>query len=326
MTFPIENSWKSYLDSEFQKDYMKDLLAFLQTEKNQGKVIYPETKYIFEAFRLTPLDKVKVVILGQDPYHGKGQAHGLAFSVQKGIKTPPSLVNIFKELKSDLGIEIPEHGCLEGWAKQGVLLLNTVLTVEDGKAGSHHKKGWEKFTDKVIEVLNQEKENLVFILWGLPAQSKAKQVDESRHLILKSVHPSPLSVYRGFMGSKPFSKANAYLKSKIDWGVLILCLFLTSCGPDLERSNLIFKTKSTDISTLEIVGFDDLKREVLIPHCIGCHKKMDTEEGINKYIVAGNPEQSKFFLVIENGSMPKKAKPLTTEYLEFVRRYIENIK
>jgi uracil-DNA glycosylase len=326
MTFPIDNSWKPFLDSEFQKDYMKDLLAYLQSEKNQGKTIYPDSEHIFEAFRLTPLDQVKVVILGQDPYHGSGQAHGLAFSVQKGVKTPPSLVNIFKELNSDLGVEIPEHGCLESWAKQGVLLLNNVLTVEDGKAGSHHKKGWEKFTDKVIEILNREKENIVFILWGSPAQSKAKQVDESRHLILKSVHPSPLSVYRGFMGSKPFSQANTYLKSKIDWAILVLCLFITSCGPKMDRTDLVFKTKTPNISNLKVVNFEDLKREVLVPHCIGCHKRMDTEEGLARYIVPGQPEQSKLFLAIENGSMPKRANPLSTEYLEFVRRYIENIK
>jgi uracil-DNA glycosylase len=222
MKFKIEQSWRPYLEAEFEKPYMQELLEFLKKEKAEGKAIYPSEDKIFEAFRLTPLNKVKVVILGQDPYHGKGQAHGLCFSVQKDIKIPPSLVNIYKELKSDLGIEPPAHGHLESWAKQGVLLLNTVLTVEDSKAGSHHQKGWEKFTDKVIEVLNTQK-NLIFILWGSPAQKKAAKVDETKHLILKSVHPSPLSVYRGFSGSKPFSQTNAYLKKnnlgEIDWSI-----------------------------------------------------------------------------------------------------------
>lgn len=223
MKFKIEESWRPYLEAEFEKPYMQELISFLKSEKAAGKVIYPNEEKILEAFRLTPLNKVKVVILGQDPYHGAGQAHGLCFSVQKDVKIPPSLVNIYKELKSDLGIDIPEHGHLENWAKQGVLLLNTVLTVEDSKAGSHHQKGWEKFTDKVIELLNTEKENLVFILWGSPAQKKAAKVDEKKHLILKSVHPSPLSVYRGFSGSKPFSQTNAYLKKnklgEIDWSI-----------------------------------------------------------------------------------------------------------
>jgi uracil-DNA glycosylase len=223
MKFQLEDSWKPFLEEEFSKPYMENLLEFLKKEKKAGKTIYPAEENILEAFRLTPLKKVKVVILGQDPYHGQGQAHGLSFSVQKNIKTPPSLVNIFKELKDDMGIETPKHGDLESWAKQGVLLLNTVLTVEESLAGSHHKKGWEKFTDKVIEVLNQEKEHLVFILWGSPAHKKAASVDSSRHLILKSVHPSPLSVYRGFMGSKPFSQANHYLREhgqkEIDWSI-----------------------------------------------------------------------------------------------------------
>lgn len=221
MNIELEQSWSPFLGDEFHKSYMQDLLKFLKAERKAGKEIYPEEKHILEAFTLTPLNKVKVVILGQDPYHGPGQAHGLSFSVRPGIKTPPSLVNIFKELNQDLGINIPEHGCLEQWARQGVLLLNTVLTVEQGKAASHHKKGWEQFTDKVIEVLNTERENLVFILWGSPALKKAKHVNSEKHLILTSVHPSPLSVYRGFMGSKPFSKANTYLQEKglqtIDW-------------------------------------------------------------------------------------------------------------
>lgn len=219
MNFTLDPSWMPHLSPEFKKPYFQELQEFIDS---QTKTIYPPRDKIFEAFRLTSLDNVKVVILGQDPYHGPNQAHGLCFSVQKGVKTPPSLVNIFKELHDDVGVKIPAHGNLEEWARQGVLLLNAVLTVEDGEAGSHHKKGWEKFTDKVIEVLNQ-KENVVFILWGAPAQKKAQHVDESKHLILKAVHPSPLSVYRGFMGSKPFSQTNAYLKKhklkEIDWKI-----------------------------------------------------------------------------------------------------------
>ncbi len=223
MKFQLEESWMPYLGQELASPYMQELIEFLHRERKSGKEIYPAEEKAFEAFRLTPFTKVKVVILGQDPYHGPGQAHGLCFSVNESVKIPPSLINIFKELNNDLGLSIPSHGCLEAWAKQGVLLLNTVLTVENGKAGSHHKKGWEKFTDKVIEVLNAEKKNLVFILWGSPAQKKAAKVDETRHKILKSVHPSPLSVYRGFHGSKPFSQTNAYLKEKglkeIDWSI-----------------------------------------------------------------------------------------------------------
>ncbi len=200
---------------------MRDLMNYLESEKLAGKTIFPPDQYIFEAFRLTPFENVKVVILGQDPYHGQGQAHGLAFSVRPGVKPPPSLVNIFKELQEDLEVPNPEGGSLEKWAKQGVLLLNAVLTVEEGRPGSHHQKGWERFTDKVIEILSEKKNNLVFILWGSPAQRKASKVDDKKHLILKSVHPSPLSVYRGFYGSKPFSKTNQYLRQhhirEIDW-------------------------------------------------------------------------------------------------------------
>lgn len=221
MEFKIENSWNELLQEEFGKPYMKKLQDFLEEELQSGKTIYPPREKIFEAFRLTPFENVKVVLIGQDPYHGEGQAHGLCFSVQKGVKVPPSLNNIFKELKADLGIEIPQHGCLESWARQGVLLLNTVLTVEKGKAGSHHGRGWEAFTDRVIELLDHKKEQLVFILWGSPAQKKAQRVDTKKHLILKSVHPSPLSVYRGFLGSKPFSRTNTYLEEnnieEIDW-------------------------------------------------------------------------------------------------------------
>lgn len=217
----LESSWKELLIEEFEKPYMQELLEFLESEAKKGKTIYPREEEIYAALNLTPFSQVKVVILGQDPYHGPGQAHGLCFSVKKGVKTPPSLVNIYKEMKEDLQIDIPPHGNLESWARQGVLLLNTVLTVEDGRAGSHHQRGWEKFTDRIIELLNQKKENLVFILWGSPAQKKAQAVDSHRHLVLKSVHPSPLSSYRGFFGSKPFSETNSYLKSKklppIDW-------------------------------------------------------------------------------------------------------------
>lgn len=220
---PIHESWVPYLGEEFNRPYMKDLYTFLKNENGKGKVIYPPSNQIFEAFNRTPFDKVKVVILGQDPYHGPNQAHGLSFSVQHGVKIPPSLVNIFQELKQDLHVQAPKDGCLELWANEGVLLLNNVLTVEDGKAGSHHKKGWETFTSKVIQVLNDHKKSLVFILWGSPAQKKASEVNSEKHLILKSVHPSPLSSYRGFFGSKPFSKTNHYLKEngldEINWGL-----------------------------------------------------------------------------------------------------------
>ena len=219
--FKLEKSWKELLGSELKKPYMSDLRTFLVQEEKAGKIVYPQSQDIFAALNLTPFNQVKVVILGQDPYHGPNQAHGLCFSVKPGIKSPPSLVNIFKELKDDLGITPPTHGCLDAWGKQGVLLLNNVLTVEDGKAGSHHLKGWEQFTDKIIELLNEKKENLVFILWGSPAQKKAQKVDAKKHSIIKSVHPSPLSSYRGFFGSKPFSQTNSYLNSKgikpINW-------------------------------------------------------------------------------------------------------------
>ncbi len=219
----LERSWLNLLEGEFTKPYMQELKSFLTEEAKNGKTIYPKGDDIFAALNLTPFDQVKVVVLGQDPYHGPGQAHGLSFSVPKGIRIPPSLVNIYKELQDDAGVKIPTHGHLESWAKQGVLLLNNVLTVEDGKAGSHHLRGWEEFTDRIISVLNEKKENLVFILWGSPAQKKAQTVDPKKHLVLKSVHPSPLSSYRGFFGSKPFSKTNAFLKSKgikeIDWRI-----------------------------------------------------------------------------------------------------------
>lgn len=219
----LEESWKKLLSEEFEKPYMKELRSFLLSEAQNGKIIYPQGQDIFAALNLTPFDQVRVVILGQDPYHGPGQAHGLCFSVRKGIRPPPSLVNIFKELQTDVGVKAPDHGCLENWAKQGVLLLNNVLTVEDGRAGSHHLKGWEEFTDKIIQLINDQKENVVFILWGSPAQKKAARVDTKKHFVIKSVHPSPLSSYRGFFGSKPFSKANHFLSSKglspIDWSL-----------------------------------------------------------------------------------------------------------
>ncbi len=220
----LDPSWKEVLGDEYNAPYMQKLRLFLDEERKLGKTIYPPKDEIFAALNLTPFDQVKVVIIGQDPYHGPNQAHGLSFSVKKGVKTPPSLVNIYKELHEDMGINIPQHGNLENWARQGVLLLNNVLTVEHSKAGSHHKQGWEKFTDKIIEVLNEKKENLVFILWGSPAQKKAAAVNEKKHFVLKSVHPSPLSSYRGFFGSKPFGQANQFLKSKgikeINWEII----------------------------------------------------------------------------------------------------------
>lgn len=200
---------------------MVELKAFLTREANAKKTIYPAAKDIFAALDHCPFERVKVVVLGQDPYHGPGQAHGLCFSVKQGVPVPPSLVNIYQELKSDLGFTPPSHGHLVSWAQQGVLLLNNTLTVEGGKAGSHHGQGWELFTDRIVEVLNEQKQHLVFILWGSPAQKKAAKVDASRHLLLKSPHPSPLSAYRGFFGSRPFSKTNAYLQKNgltpIDW-------------------------------------------------------------------------------------------------------------
>jgi uracil-DNA glycosylase len=219
----IEKSWKKVLASELDASYMRDLDFFLSRELKKKKIIYPSTNEIFSAFDSTPFNKVRVVIIGQDPYHGANQAHGMCFSVKKGVKPPPSLKNIYKELVTDIGFNVPDHGFLGPWAKQGVLLLNSVLTVEDGMAGSHQKKGWEEFTDSVIRILNNKKENLVFILWGAPAQKKAKVVDENRHFIIKSPHPSPLAAYRGFFGSRPFSKTNEFLQSigskPVDWSL-----------------------------------------------------------------------------------------------------------
>ena len=217
----LESTWKTHLLPEFDKTYMKTLKSFLQEELKRKKKIYPPGPQYFNAFNTTPFDRVRAVIVGQDPYHGFRQAHGLSFSVLPGVSIPPSLVNIYKELKEDLNISVASHGCLTAWAKQGVLLLNSSLTVEAGQAGSHRGRGWEEFTDQAISILNREKEHLVFFLWGSPAQKKGSIVDSFKHCVLKAPHPSPLSAARGFFGCRHFSKANEYLESKglepIDW-------------------------------------------------------------------------------------------------------------
>lgn len=213
MDVKIEESWKVILKDEFEKPYFKILTDFVRKEY-QTQTVYPPAKLIFNAFDLCPFDKVKVVMIGQDPYHGPGQAHGLCFSVNDGINVPPSLVNIYKEIKEDLGIEPPASGNLERWAKQGVLLLNATLTVRARTAGSHQNKGWEEFTDRVIKELSEKRKDVVFMLWGSYAQKKGAIIDTKKHCVLTSVHPSPLSAYRGFLGCKHFSKANEYLKSK----------------------------------------------------------------------------------------------------------------
>ena len=210
----LSNAWLKFLESEFEEDYMKSLKAFLTSEYKKKKTIYPTTNNYFAALDLVAPKNIKVVILGQDPYHGEGQAHGLCFSVQEGVAVPPSLQNIYKELNTDLGIPIVKSGDLTRWARQGVLLLNSVLTVEKDRAASHQGKGWEQFTDKVISVVNENCDNVVFILWGAYAQKKAAFVNREKHLVLESVHPSPLSASRGFFGSKPFSKTNKWLKAK----------------------------------------------------------------------------------------------------------------
>jgi uracil-DNA glycosylase len=216
-------SWKRPLLQEFSKPYMRQLREFLKEEKRKGKIIFPKASDMFNALNSCALESVKVVILGQDPYHGLGQAHGFCFSVQKGVAIPPSLQNIFKELESDVGVAKPTQGSLENWAKQGVLLLNAVLTVESGRAGSHHEKGWEAFTDQVIRLVNGLSHSVVFLLWGAPAQKKAELITSRHHLVLKSPHPSPLSAYRGFLGNRHFSKTNEFLKSQglreIDWSL-----------------------------------------------------------------------------------------------------------
>ncbi len=222
-TVNIDDSWNEVLIDEFKSDYFTELKAFLVEEKKEHTV-YPPESQIFSAFTLTPFNEVKVVILGQDPYHGTGQAHGLCFSVPEGIKQPPSLKNILKEIHNDLNLAIPTSGNLENWAKQGVLLLNATLTVRANMAGSHQKKGWEKFTDKVIQELSDKREGLVFLLWGNYAQAKANLINPNKHYILKSVHPSPLSAHRGFMGCSHFSKTNEILKNngleEIEWSIL----------------------------------------------------------------------------------------------------------
>ena len=223
MDVKIEPSWEEILHEEFDKPYFQQIPLHLKTEKSQGKTIYPPGPQIFNAFNSTPIDKVKVVILGQDPYHGQGQAHGLCFSVQNGVTPPPSLVNIFKELKEDVGMKIPNHGNLSRWAEQGVFLLNASLTVRAAEPMSHSKIGWAQFTDAVIKIISERKEHVVFFLWGKFAQDKRVLIDEAKHFILRAAHPSPLSAFNGFFGCKHFSKANEYLVSKgidpVDWSL-----------------------------------------------------------------------------------------------------------
>ena len=219
----LEPSWKQRVGDWLLRPEMRELSAYLRARKQDGVQVYPPGAEIFSAFQATPFDKVRVVVLGQDPYHGPGQAHGLCFSVRPGVPVPPSLVNIYKELQADLGIAPVAHGCLLPWARQGVLLLNAVLTVEAGRAGSHQGRGWEGFTDHVVEVLAREREDLVFLLWGSYAQKKGAVIDRTRHCVLRAPHPSPLSAHRGFLGCGHFSKANRYLaargKAPIDWAL-----------------------------------------------------------------------------------------------------------
>ncbi len=219
----LHSSWKKVLNDEFDKPYMQSLKIFLLEQKQQGQVVYPSGPEIFKALDSTHLDKVKVVILGQDPYHGPNQAHGLCFSVNKGVPIPPSLKNIYKELHQDIGFIVPQHGHLQSWADQGVLLLNSVLTVNRAQAASHQGKGWEVFTDKIIEKLNEQHKNVVYMLWGAYAQKKGRNIDYDNNLILKSVHPSPLSAHRGFFGCRHFSQCNAYLlahgKEAVNWQI-----------------------------------------------------------------------------------------------------------
>lgn len=222
-TVQLHESWLSRLEDQFQQEYMHKLREFLVIRKQHRAVIYPPGAQIFNALDSTPFEQVRVVILGQDPYHGPGQAHGLCFSVQPGVRVPPSLANIYREIESDLGITVPHHGYLQSWAEQGVLLLNAVLTVERGQAGSHQGKGWETFTDAIVQLLNDEREELVFMLWGSYAQKKGAMIDRSKHLVLKAPHPSPLSAHRGFLGCRHFSSANEYLQrhqqKPVDWSV-----------------------------------------------------------------------------------------------------------
>jgi len=217
----LHPEWLEAIGGEFDREYMQRLRAFLLERKRAGATIYPPGPQIFNALNSTPLSQVKAVILGQDPYHGPGQAHGLCFSVQEGVRPPPSLVNIFREIESDLGLPAPPHGCLQAWADRGVLLLNAVLTVERDKAGAHQGKGWEQFTDAVVQAVNQQRDNVVFLLWGSHARKKGAGIDRQRHLVLEAPHPSPLSAHRGFFGCRHFSKANEWLESRgvvpIDW-------------------------------------------------------------------------------------------------------------
>ncbi|WP_029280627.1 uracil-DNA glycosylase [Pedobacter borealis] len=224
MSAALEPGWLAVLEEEFEKDYMKSLKSFLQEEKNKGATVYPKGTDIFNALNTTPFDQVKVVILGQDPYHGAGQAHGLSFSVQRGVAVPPSLKNIYKELETDIeGFKAPNHGYLTHWAEQGVLLLNATLTVRASEAGSHQNRGWEIFTDEIIKALSQKREHIIFLLWGKYAQQKAALIDQKKHYVLTAAHPSPFSAYNGFFGSKHFSKANQLLVqnnlSPIDWNL-----------------------------------------------------------------------------------------------------------
>lgn len=218
----LNNDWRTILHEEFYKPYFLSLRAFLNMEY-ESRIIYPKKENIFSALHYTPYEKVKVVLLGQDPYHGSGQAHGLSFSVQPGIAQPPSLKNIFKELENDIGCSIPSHGYLKSWSDQGILLLNTSLTVRAGEAGSHFNKGWEIFTNRVIESLNEKRSPIVFLLWGKSAQLKKDLIDTDKHYVIETVHPSPLSAHRGFFGSKPFSKVNEFLQltgqEPIDWKI-----------------------------------------------------------------------------------------------------------
>ena len=218
-----DRGWKEHLAEEFRRPYMQGLAEFLAAEEQAGKVLFPASQHCFNALNSTPLDNVRVVILGQYHYHGPGQAHGLCFSVRPNVAIPPSLVNIFKEIQDDLGIAPPDHGCLQPWAEQGVLLLNSVLTVVQGQAGAHQGKGWETFTDKVIETINREREGVVFLLWGSYAKKKGQHIDRNKHLVLDGPHPSPLSAYRGFFGCKHFSKANDWLeqqgKPTVNWAL-----------------------------------------------------------------------------------------------------------
>ena len=228
----LEPSWKARVGDWLLRPEMRELSAFLRQRKAAGANIFPPGPQIFAAFDATPFDQVKVVVLGQDPYHGFGQAHGLCFSVQPGVAVPPSLLNIYKEIESDLGLPRPDHGCLLPWAQRGVLLLNAVLTVEEGKAGAHQGRGWEGFTDHVVDVLNREREGLVFLLWGSYAQAKGKVIDPRRHKVLKAPHPSPLSAHRGFLGCGHFSAANEYLRRRglepVDWRLPALSSFSAS--------------------------------------------------------------------------------------------------